>query len=87
MTENLTRSQMVNKLKKNTVRITFIRQDNGKRDTMVATLDPTLIPFEARQNETTQTKKVNKEIITVYSTDRQDWRSVRVDSVRKFEVV
>lgn len=82
MSEKLTRSQMLKKLGKNTVRISFLKQSTGRLNNMTATLDPALLPSVPEN-----LNEGNRDIITVYSTDRKDWRSVRVDSVRDFVVL
>jgi hypothetical protein len=65
--------------------VTFTKV-NGERRIMPCTLNPSLIP-EQPFKETTKTKKSNPETMSVWCTDKQSWRSFRVNSVENLKIL
>lgn len=69
---------IVNKLREVICEVTFTKV-NGKRRVMQCTLNPSIIPAVESTTETKRTKKENPEVLAVYDTTAQGWRSFRWD--------
>ena len=63
--------------------IEFTKVDGTVRR-MPCTLNPAVLPV--KQLKESRKKEVNLNVIPVFCTDKQEWRSFRVDSVIKIEV-
>lgn len=59
------------------------RKVDGSLRTMQCTLNQSLIPppVVEKTATTTSTRKQSEDIITVFDTEKQDWRSFRLDSI------
>ena len=78
----MTRKEIQDFLKKGLCEVTFTKV-NGEQRTMPCTLREDLIP-PAKHEEPLSTKKVreiNEAVMVAYCTDKQAWRSFRVDNV------
>ena len=64
-------------LKSNVVEVVFWKA-NGEKRTMNCTLQSTFLPEEV---ETEKTRKQNDEVLSVWDTEVNGWRSFRFDSV------
>ena len=88
-TEELTLDQkreLLNKfLKELHCEVTFTKVD-GERRIMPCTLNPSLIP-EQPVKESVKVKKPNPEVMSVWCTDKQSWRSFRINSVETVKVL
>lgn len=88
-TEELTLDQkreLLNKfLKELHCEVTFTKVD-GERRIMPCTLNPSLIP-EQPVKESAKVKKSNPEIMSVWCTDKQSWRSFRINSVENLKIL
>lgn len=88
-TEELTLDQkreLLNKfLKELHCEVTFTKVD-GERRIMPCTLNPSLIP-EQPIKESVKTKKANPEVMSVWCTDKQSWRSFRINSVETVKIL
>lgn len=62
------------------VTVTFTKV-NGETRVMPCTLTPALLPPEPIKESASKERKENLDTIRVYCTDKQAWRSFRVDSV------
>lgn len=80
------RTLFIQMLQEGEVTVTFTKV-NGETRAMPCTLAPSLIPVETTFvptiSEATEKKerKVSTEVIRVFCTDKQEWRSFRIDSV------
>jgi hypothetical protein len=72
-------------LAKNLCEITFTKVDGTLR-TMPCTLKRELLP-EVALNEHHKTKAVNYDVLSVWCTDKQAWRSFRVENVTNVTVL
>ena len=77
------RETLVNGLKKDVLTINFTKV-NGEERVMNCTLNETLLP-EAVTSDSE--KKENLDVIAVWDTDKDAWRSFRVDSVNSIKIV
>lgn len=68
-------------LKHGSSTVEFIKKDGTERK-MLCTLDPTLVPGLAiEENKKENTRKVSEETLAVYDLEANAWRSFRYDSV------
>ena len=82
----MTREEMIDMLVSGECTVTFTKVDGTQR-VMPCTLNARLIPPEpvSESTESKKERKVNEEVIPVFCTDKQAWRSFRVDSVISIE--
>lgn len=73
------RTYLQGKLSLGVVTVTFTKV-NGEKRVMPCTLAPWLIP-PAPVKESSTPKKENLDVLRVFCTDKQEWRSFRIDSV------
>ena len=78
------REQLKNLLKENVLSVTFLKKDGSER-TMLCTLKPDLFPVQ-EATETTKERKENLDVLQVYDTENNGWRSFRLDSIITFTV-
>lgn len=72
---------LTNRLKTEIVQITFDKVD-GTRRVMKCTLDEAYIAVHAESREKTEnTRKAKEGVLVVFDTEKNDWRSMRVDSI------
>lgn len=66
------------------VEVTFTKRDGSQR-VMNCTLSKDVVP-PATKDPLTQTKvrKLNEDVMVVWDTDKNDWRSFRLDQVKQF---
>tara|TARA_B110000263_G_scaffold246012_2_gene256441 strand:- start:448 stop:717 length:270 start_codon:yes stop_codon:yes gene_type:complete len=85
MKENIMtkRDTLVEGLRKDVLTINFTKV-NGEERVMNCTLNETLLP-EAITSDSE--KKENLDVIAVWDTDKDAWRSFRVDSVNSIKIV
>ena len=76
------REALVKSLQKNIMSVIFTKK-NGEERTMHCTLNETLLPETTGDSE----KKENLDVIVVWDTDKDAWRSFRVDSVNYIKIV
>tara|TARA_B110000285_G_C14813425_1_gene463033 strand:+ start:168 stop:404 length:237 start_codon:yes stop_codon:yes gene_type:complete len=74
---------LVEGLRKDVLTINFTKV-NGEERVMNCTLNETLLP-EAITSDSE--KKENLDVIAVWDTDKDAWRSFRVDSVNSIKIV
>lgn len=68
-------------LRSGEVNLTFEKKDGTIRD-MVCTLKEDVVkPYEKK---TDREKKVNKEVMSVFDVEKQEWRSFRLESLKNF---
>ena len=82
-TNELTKEDLQEILKEGKSSVVFIKKDGTTR-LMKCTLDPLLLPKVDGSVEK-KTKKVNDEVLSVWSIDDEGWRSLRTDSVINIE--
>lgn len=78
----MTREQLVETLQNNVCRVTFTKV-NGEIREMPCTLKREVVPVV----ESKGVKKPNDSVLSVWCTDKQAWRSFRIDSVTNVEVI
>ena len=70
-------------LKVMTCTVSFVKVNGDRRD-MECTLDPMVLPTpEVPEVTTEQVKKVNENVLPVWDTQKEAWRSFRLNSVIK----
>lgn len=75
---------LVDLLKTNIVEVTFTKV-NGELRIMPCTLKPDILPPMPIKEQ--RERKVNDETLSVWCTDKKEWRSFRVSNVTKFEIL
>jgi hypothetical protein len=83
----LNREAMVAQLRENICEITFTKV-NGESRTMPCTLKSDVLPaFTVKELREDNTRKQNPDNLSVWCTDKNEWRSFRVANVTKLEVL
>ena len=77
------RTLLQNLLQHETCNVTFTKV-NGEPRTMPCTLQESVLPARVA---TVSTKPVNNSVLSVWCTDKQAWRSFKVDSVTHVEIL
>jgi hypothetical protein len=77
MESNMIKDQYIQQLLTGTRTITFTKVDGNER-VMNATLQESVVPA----TEGKRTAPVSN--LVVFDTDKQEWRSVRIDSIKSF---
>jgi len=77
------RIKMIEELQSGTRVVTFTKV-NGEQREMTCTLDENLIPDPIEIKASKSPKPVNEEVLPVWDTTAQGWRSFRIDSVISF---
>jgi hypothetical protein len=80
----LTKEIIKNRLKEESLKVTFKKIDGTER-AMNCTLQENLLPKVEPQTEDKKPKKVNESILCVWDLDKNSWRSFRIDSIIKIE--
>ena len=82
------RQEIVETLKQGIHVITFTKVDGTERS-MPCTLDPALLPVvELIENEEKKVpRKLNIDTLRVFVTDIQEWRSFRIENLKKIDGV
>jgi len=85
MTEEMTRDYMMTRLQQSECRVIF-KKTNGEERDMICTLQPDIIPDAKKEDPLSQKKvrSINEEVISVWDTEVEAWRSFRVDRVISF---
>jgi hypothetical protein len=78
------RNQLISLLTENTCVVKFTKVDGELRE-MPCTLRPDLLP-PITESKDKKEKKPNDSVLSVWCTDKESWRSFRVDSVQSIEV-
>lgn len=76
----LKQDEIITQLKMQTVNIEFMKKD-GTRRKMTCTLMPEMLPAQVDLEELINTRKGNPDILAVFDTDKDEWRSFRWDSL------
>lgn len=72
-----TKQLLINLLKDNTVRISFLKKDGTRRD-IFCTLNSKLIPEKEKE---TRKKLVSENVLPVYDLENKGWRSFHVENI------
>jgi hypothetical protein len=82
------RDELIGKLKNNICVVVFTKKDGTERS-MRCTLQEGVIPEATKEDPLSQKKirSLNEEVIPVWDTEKNGWRSFRVDSVKSFSVL
>jgi WYL_2, Sm-like SH3 beta-barrel fold len=84
----LSRNEIINKLKHGVFQVTFTKVDGTER-TMSCTLQSALMPPPSKDDPLTQKKvrNITEDVLVVFCTDKQEFRSFRVNNVIKIEPI
>ena len=82
------RDELIGKLKNNVCVVVFEKKDGTERS-MKCTLQEGGIPEATKEDPLSQKKirSLNEEVIPVWDTEKNSWRSFRIDSVKSFSVL
>lgn len=82
------RDELIGKLKNNVCVVVFEKKDGTERS-MKCTLQEGVIPEATKEDPLSQKKirSLNEEVIPVWDTEKNSWRSFRIDSVKSFSVI
>ena len=75
-----TRDELINTLQAGIATVEFTKV-NGEHRVMPCTLKPELLPVTTKPVSEGKERKENLSTVRVFCTDKQEWRSFRVDSV------
>jgi hypothetical protein len=79
----MTREEIISMLQAGICRVTFTKV-NGELRTMPCTLNSDLLPvFESSELQVDKTRKQNPDNLSVWCTDKNEWRSFRVANVQQ----
>tara|TARA_B100000287_G_scaffold257047_2_gene241674 strand:+ start:1081 stop:1353 length:273 start_codon:yes stop_codon:yes gene_type:complete len=78
-----TREEMVEMLRTKVCQVRFIKV-NGEERNMTCTLKADQIPGDKKPKDDDNGVQATIGVIKVFDTEKQDWRSFRVDSVTRF---
>lgn len=85
---NLTREEILNVLRENTVNLSFTKVKDGLTREMRATLVSDMIPLDKMPKGGTVDQTVGGDsTVRVFDLDLNEWRSFRVDSLLTFSAV
>lgn len=79
----MNRNELIEQLSTNICEVTFTKV-NGEQRVMPCTLREDFLPA---RNESNTERKVNENVLSVWVTDANGWRSFRVDSVTDIKVL
>ena len=83
----LNREHIVNMLRESICEVTFTKV-NGETRTMPCTLKSDVLPaFTVRDPEQEHTRKENPDNLSVWCTDKNEWRSFKVANVTRVEQI
>lgn len=77
------RSKIIEELQTGT-RVVHFTKVNGETREMTCTLDQTIIPQPTEPHATKSPKVVNEDVLSVWDTTAQGWRSFRIANVTDF---
>lgn len=77
------RSKIIEELQTGT-RVVHFTKVNGEKREMTCTLDQTMIPQPTETQATKSPKAVNEDVLSVWDTTAQGWRSFRIANVTDF---
>jgi len=81
MTLDEKRNYLIEKLANGIHTVTFTKV-NGEKRTMPCTLSSNLLPpVPIKEDTAKKERKVNTDTLRVFCTDKNEWRSFRIDSV------
>jgi len=72
-------------LKSNICQIKFTKKDGAIRN-MLCTLNEKYLPIQINPEEQAQKRKENTDVVSVWDTEANNWRSFRKDSIINFVV-
>ena len=79
--------QNLNKaLRENNVKLYFTKKDGTVR-TMFCTLKPDALPVSESVSDDKKERVINVNVLAVWDTENQGWRSFRYDSVLSWEII
>ena len=81
----LTKEELLQKLRDRICEVTFTKV-NGETRTMPCTLRADLVPAYERKTPVKEATAKESATISVWCTDKNAWRSFRVDSVTDFKI-
>jgi hypothetical protein len=76
-----TKDQIKDMLKESICTVTFAKANSDEIRVMPCTLNPEIIPTAPTKNTSARTKKPNQEVLSVWCTDKNAWRSFRIENV------
>jgi len=79
----ITRDEMIESFRGGLCRFSFTKKD-GESRVMLGTLNFDSIPTDKHPKSDGNDKPVNTDVVKVYDTEKEGWRSFRVDSVNDF---
>lgn len=82
--EELRKEHIANLLRRGIVNVLFLKKDGSKRN-MVCTLKEEFIPTEKHPKGSNKVE--NEEVVAVFDTEKNDWRSFRYDSVIQYYLI
>ena len=81
----ISRELLIEKLRAGNVIVRFTKADGTER-AMQCTLQPdVIVPYEKVDKESTHTKSVNEDLVSVWDIEKDAWRSFKISSLTSVE--
>lgn len=71
-------------LKENTVNVTFTKKDGTERAMKCTLQENVVVPYEQK---TDRKKEANDDVFAVWDVEKSAWRSFKIDSVKRIDMV
>jgi hypothetical protein len=83
----MTYDELKSVLQLNVANVTFTKK-NGDKRVLNCTLIPDHLPaIEVKEGEEKTERKVNTDVLSVWDLENEGWRSFRLDSLEKVEII
>ena len=81
------KEQLVESLRQGEVTVTFTKVGTGETRVMPCTLNPVVLQANGVVDAEKDVRPKNEDVMAVWCTDKNGWRSFRLDSVQGWEVL
>jgi len=81
------KKDLVEALRKGTVTVTFQKVSTGEIRVMPCTLNPAVLEAYGTSDNVKDVRPRNEDVMAVWCTDKEGWRSFRLDAVQSWEVL
>ena len=81
------KEQLVESLRQGEVTVTFTKVGTGETRVMPCTLNPVVLQANGVIAAEKDVRSKNEDVMSVWCTDKNGWRSFRLDSIQGWEVL
>ena len=79
-----TREYLIDLLKNNTAKVTFVKVDGSTREMLCTLKEEIVIPYV---NKTDVVRTPHLDVLRVWDLEKSDWRGFKIDNVTNVEVL